>query len=74
MTAGKGERGMNRPLMLVLLVLAPLILVGCYEDTTPTRYEPGVYKGEADPLLDELASEDLRTRLNDRFERVAADR
>ena len=65
---------MKRFLVPTLVVLAPLVLAGCYEDTTPTRYEPGVYKGAQDPLLEELESEELRTRLNERFERVAADR
>jgi len=65
---------MSRITMLALAALVSLALTACYEDTTPTRYEPGVYKGSEDPLLDKLESEELRSELDQRFERVAADR
>ena len=65
---------MSRYTLLALALTAPLILAGCYEDVTPTNYEPGVYKGESDPLLDKLESGDLREELDQRFEIAATDR
>jgi len=56
------------------LVLAALVLSGCYGDATPTRYEPGEYKGSDDPLLDKLKSGDLHETLNERFTQAARDR
>lgn len=65
---------MSRYVPLALALLAPLVLAGCYEDVTPTNYEPGVYKGETDPLLEKLESGDLREELDQRFETAATDR
>lgn len=65
---------MKRIAIPALVLLAPLALAGCYEDTTPTQYEPGVYKGADDPLLDKLEDEELRNQLDERFERAATDR
>ncbi len=65
---------MSRYVPLALALLAPLLLAGCYEDVTPTNYEPGVYKGETDPLLEKLESGDLREELDQRFETAATDR
>ena len=49
-------------------------LGGCYETTTPKQYEPGVYKGSKDPLLDKLKQDDLRSELDERFMTAAQDR
>ena len=57
-----------------LLALAALALGGCYEDVTPTRYSPGVYKGEKDPLLSKLQEEQLQSELEERFRTAATDR
>jgi hypothetical protein len=65
---------MSRYALLALALTAPLLLAGCYENVTPTRYEPGVYKGATDPLLDKLESGDLRDELDQRFEIAATDR
>ncbi len=65
---------MSRWAITVAATAALLALSGCYEDTTPTQYEPGVYKGASDPLLDKLESEELRNELDARFERAATDR
>lgn len=65
---------MSRCAPLAFALMAPLIVAGCYEDVTPTNYEPGVYKGETDPLLDKLESGDLREELDQRFEIAATDR
>lgn len=65
---------MSRYALFALALLAPLILGGCYEEITFTQYEPGVYKGETDPLLEKLESGDLREQLEQRFEIAATDR
>lgn len=65
---------MSRYALFALALSAPLALAGCYEDVTPTSYEPGVYKGETDPLLEKLESGDLREELDQRFETAATDR
>ncbi|MFP4252770.1 MAG: hypothetical protein ACLFRM_09055 [Guyparkeria sp.] len=66
---------MKRMTLPALMLLAAFALAGCYEDTTPTQYEPGVYKGADDPLLDKLESDDdLRNQLDERFEQAATDR
>lgn len=41
----------------VLGAIALTTLVGCYEDTHVTEFEPGVYKGAPDPLLSASADE-----------------
>lgn len=56
------------PRILVLTVVA-LALTGCYESAGVTRHEPGVYKGEQDPLVSKLANDEgLREQLNQRFD------
>lgn len=65
---------MTRYALLALAIVASIALAGCYESTTPTLYDPGVYKGADDPLLDKLESGDLRAELDERFEQAARDR
>ncbi len=65
---------MSRYALFALALAAPLALAGCYEDVTPTQYDPGVYKGDNDPLVDKLESGDLREELDQRFETAATDR
>jgi hypothetical protein len=56
------------PRILILTVVA-LALTGCYESVGVTRHEPGVYKGEQDPLVNKLANDDgLREQLDQRFD------
>ncbi|HMB38435.1 MAG TPA: hypothetical protein VKO85_05090 [Wenzhouxiangellaceae bacterium] len=56
------------PRILILTVIA-LALAGCYESASVTRHEPGVYKGEQDPLVNKLANDDgLREQLDQRFD------
>lgn len=52
--------------ILALLAAASLALAGCSD---VTFYEPGVYKGASDPLVEDLRSEELRTTLEERAER-----
>lgn len=48
---------------LVLLAASSMALAGCSDVTV---YEPGVYKGDRDPLVQDLRSEELRTQLEQR--------
>lgn len=48
---------------LALSAIAFLALAGCSDVTV---YEPGVYKGASDPLVEDLRSEELRTQLEER--------
>ncbi|MDZ7829007.1 MAG: hypothetical protein U5K33_05810 [Halofilum sp. (in: g-proteobacteria)] len=59
---------------LMLTAVSAVALVGCYEDTTPTNYEPHVYKGAPDPLLGKLEQAELQSQLEARFETAARDR
>ena len=51
---------------LALLAAASLALAGCSDVTV---YEPGVYKGASDPLVEDLRSEELRATLEERAEK-----
>jgi hypothetical protein len=53
-----------------LLAAGLLALAGCSDVTV---YEPGVYKGASDPLVEDLRSEELRKSLQERVN-LAADR
>jgi hypothetical protein len=59
---------------LLLTAVSMLALAGCYEDATPVNYEPHVYKGAPDPLLDKLEQSELQSKLEARFETAARDR
>lgn len=65
---------MSRYAIFALALAAPLALAGCYEDVTPVQYDPGVYKGDNDPLGEKLESGDLQEELNERFKTAATDR
>lgn len=58
--------------MLLILALGTA-LAGCYESTEVTEFEPGIYKGESDPLLSADAGERAET-LEMRFKTVQTDR
>jgi hypothetical protein len=51
---------------LALLLAASLALAGCGD---VTFFEPGVYKGSSDPLVEDLKSEELRAALEERAEK-----
>jgi hypothetical protein len=53
---------------LALLTAATLALAGCSD---VTFYEPGVYKGASDPLVEDLRSEELKKDLQERVNRTA---
>lgn len=56
-------------IMLGLVAMA----AGCYESTDVTEFEPGVYKGGSDPLLNADSGERAQT-LEERFNTVQTDR
>jgi len=58
----------------VLPILLVFGLSGCYESTDVTIYEPGVYKGDRDPLLETLRDPAHKQALLERFEMVQTDR
>lgn len=49
-------------------------LAGCYESPKVNIYQPGVYKGAKDPLLDKERTPEQQTALRERFDRVQRDR
>lgn len=51
--------------ILALLAAASLALAGCSDVTV---YEPGVYKGKSDPLVEDLRSDELQNALAERAE------
>ncbi len=51
-----------------------LLLGGCYESPGVHVYEPGVYKGDRDPLLALQRSDQQQARLRERFAQVQMDR
>lgn len=54
---------------ILLLAAGALLLTACYESSDVTRHEPGIYKGEADPLAKKLENDgELREQLNQRFD------
>lgn len=56
------------------LFAASLLLGGCYESPDIEIYEPGVYKGREDPLLEKLKEPELQADLHQRLERGQTDR
>ncbi|MDT8437409.1 MAG: hypothetical protein RQ729_00195 [Wenzhouxiangellaceae bacterium] len=58
----------QRRFHLPLLVVAALLLAGCYESPDVTRFEPGVYKGESDPLLAKSGNTAHQENLAERFD------
>jgi len=53
--------------MVGIAVLATLLLSGCYESTAVVIHEPGVYKGEKDPLLAVERTPEHAAELRERF-------
>lgn len=59
----------SRMALMVLAGFSAMLLGACYESAEVTRYEPGVYKGQQDPLVSKLESDsELRDKLDSRFD------
>jgi hypothetical protein len=65
---------MKRMLAVSLLAGAAVWLAGCYDEPGATVYEPGVYKGDHDPLLDKVRTQAHQEGLRERFRTVQLDR
>jgi hypothetical protein len=61
-------------LAVSLLAGAAMGLAGCYEEPGVTVFEPGVYKGDHDPLLDKAGTQAHQDMLRERFRTVQLDR
>jgi hypothetical protein len=59
---------------IAAILLALTSLTGCYESTSVTLHEPGVYKGNKDPLLAVEDSQDHQEALRKRLEEGQAPR
>lgn len=59
---------------IAVVLSAAFGVAGCYEDVTPTNYEPGVYKGADDPLRAKLRDGELHEQLAGRVDRAFTDR
>jgi hypothetical protein len=69
------ERDMHVKLILLFVTAAVLTgLAGCYESPKMKVYQPGVYKGDKDPLLDKQRTPEQQATLRERFDRVQRDR
>jgi len=56
------------------LLVACVLQAGCGNPADVTVYEPGVYKGEPDPLLKKLEDPKLQQELRDRVTQIQTDR
>jgi hypothetical protein len=59
-------------LMLGLLLCS--VLSACYQSADVTLHQPGVYKGQKDPLVRLQASAQQQQKLRERFQLVQTDR
>lgn len=59
-----------------MILVAAFLLAGCYDSPGEvTLYEPGKYKGEDDPLLQQIAEDpEHHERLSRRLQQVQTDR
>jgi hypothetical protein len=63
-----------RVLLTILALSAAMMLSACYENPDVTVYEPGVYKGDRDPLLAKHGTPEQKEALANRFTLIQADR
>ena len=66
----------NRSTFAILSLLAVLVLLtGCYEEMDHVHlYDPGVYKGQTDPLMSKSGTDALTEPLAERFRQGQTDR
>lgn len=69
------ERGMHaRYILPIVMVVVLISLAGCYESPHVKIYQPGVYKGAKDSLLDKERTPEQQAALRKRFDLVQRDR
>lgn len=61
-------------LAVVTIVATAIGLAGCYESPKVKMYEPGIYKGEKDPLVEKQRAPEQQAVLQERFDLVQRDR
>ncbi|MEJ2106623.1 MAG: hypothetical protein P8X48_04730 [Acidiferrobacteraceae bacterium] len=72
---GTGPRGGGAPLFrTAMLALLCLGLSACYESPGATHFQPGVYKGASDPLLEKERMPKQQEALRERFRMASKDR
>lgn len=64
----------GRAMRMAWLAATLVALAGCYDSVTPTVHEPGVYKGDRDPLLAKHATPEAKQALQERFAMSQTDR
>jgi hypothetical protein len=70
-----GDHSMITRITIALFCVSVLAgIAGCYESPDVHVYEPGVYKGDRDPLIQLEGTEKQQERLRDRFQLVQTDR
>lgn len=78
LTTSHGDNPAMRLMRVACLMtatgLGTLALAGCYESPDATVYEAGDYKGEPDPLVEKLRSEEVQETLAERIETGQTDR
>lgn len=60
--------------MVAVFGILTALVAGCYESPQVTLHEPGVYKGDKDPLLAQQRQPEHQERLRERFAQVQTDR
>ena len=61
-------------ILIIVGLIGSAAIGGCYRSPNTTWYEPHVYKGSDDPLLERLEEGRLHTELEARFQSVQTDR
>ena len=64
----------RHPFAIATALLCAVLVCACYESPDVKVYEPGVYKGEKDPLLEKQRSAEHQEALRQRFNLVQSDR
>lgn len=59
---------------ILLVAATALLLGGCYESPDVTNFEPGIYKGSSDPLMDKIGSEEYQEQMRERLVAGQTDR
>jgi hypothetical protein len=63
-----------KTMTLAVTLGAALVVAGCGGESEMTRFEPGVYQGKPDPLVEQQASPEQQQRLRERAVTALTDR
>lgn len=67
-------RAIPGAMVMAAIIATATGLAGCYESPKVKIYQPGVYKGAKDPLVDKERTPEQQTALRERFDLVQRDR